>query len=84
MLFRSVPVVEVPAWSPEGVVLKQEQDERRFAVRLPSGAALAYDLVGKGEAHLDGDRIVLQRYGPETILWRSLRLVPRQFAETSQ
>ena len=70
---------EVPAWSPDGVILKQEVDEREFEVSIPANCKLEYDLEGHGRANVEGDRLILRRDRPETLVWRRFRLVPLQF-----
>jgi len=80
---KGVPVEEVPAWSPDGVILKQNVEQREFKLKIPSGCKLEYELVGTGKANIDKDGIILRRAGPGTIVWKKLRIMPLQFAGES-
>lgn len=70
---------DFPAWSPNGVILKQDVEQREFKLKIPSDCKLEYELVGSGKAELFKDRIVLRRTEPGTIVWRKLRIIPIQF-----
>jgi hypothetical protein len=76
---KGVPVEEVPAWSPDGVILKQNVYRREFKLMIPAGTKLEYELIGNGKADIEDGSIVLRRAGSGTIVWRRLRIVPLQF-----
>jgi len=71
---------DLPAWSPDGVILKQDIDQREFRLKIPADCKLEYELLsGRGTAEINDDRIVLKRNSPGTIVWRNFRIVPLQF-----
>src|ERR1051326_3024932 len=45
---HGIPAEEVPAWSPNGVILKQNVDERQFKLKIPANCKLEYEIVGRG------------------------------------
>jgi 4-amino-4-deoxy-L-arabinose transferase-like glycosyltransferase len=81
---KGIPADEVPAWSPDGVILKQNGDLREFKLKVPADTKLEYEVIGSGKAEMNQDGIVLRRIGSGTIVWRNLRIVPLRFVgETS-
>src|SRR5581483_10779339 len=76
-----IPVEEVPAWSPDGVILKQNVDVREFKVKIPANSKLEYELVGSGTAEVIPGGVRLRRLGPGTLVWQRFRIVPAQFAQ---
>jgi len=74
------PAEDIPAWSPDGVVLKQNVDAREFRVRIPANCKLEYEIIGHGTAEATPGGIILRRTAPGTIVWRRFRIVPAQFA----
>ncbi len=71
-----VPAEDVPAWSPEGPIIKQNVDRREFKVKIPANSKLEYEVVGQGHAETTADGIILHRDLPGTIVWRNMRIVP--------
>jgi 4-amino-4-deoxy-L-arabinose transferase-like glycosyltransferase len=73
---RGVPGKDIPAWSPQGVILRQEEAERAFPVKVPAKSSLEYEIEGEGTAEITNTGILLKKVGPGSVLWRSVRLVP--------
>ena len=81
---QGTPAEQVPAWSPDGVILKQKVDLREFKMKIPAGTRLEYEVIGSGKAEMNQDGIVLRRISSGTIVWKKLRIVPLRFvSETS-
>jgi hypothetical protein len=76
---KGVFAEEVPAWSPEGIILKQDVERREFELKIPAGSQLQYDVVGNGNAVMDEHGITLKRTGSGIVVWRRLRIMPHQF-----
>jgi hypothetical protein len=76
-----IPAEQVPAWSPKGVILKQNADIREFKLRIPANSKLEYELVGSGAAEITPDGLRLKRLAPDTIVWQRFRIVPAQLAQ---
>jgi hypothetical protein len=77
---KGISAEDVPAWSPDGVILKQNVEQREFEMKIPTGSRLQYDVLGSGEAVMNDHGITLKRTGSGTIVWKSLRLLPLQFS----
>jgi 4-amino-4-deoxy-L-arabinose transferase-like glycosyltransferase len=75
---KGIPGEDIPAWSPQGVILKQDVDTLEFKLKLPGNCKLEYELVGRGTAELTADGIRLRRYSLGTIVWQRFRIVPAQ------
>jgi 4-amino-4-deoxy-L-arabinose transferase-like glycosyltransferase len=70
-----------PAWSPDGVIFRQSEDERLFPMKVPSGTALEYEVEnGDGTARIVEEGIRLHKGASPIIVWKNFRLVPAQFA----
>jgi hypothetical protein len=81
---QGIPAEQVPAWSPDGVILKQNVDRREFKLKVPADTKLEYEVIGNGKAEMNQDGIVLRRISSGTIVWKKLRIVPLRFVgETS-
>src|SRR5262249_35110843 len=82
---QGIPVEETPAWSPDGVILKQNVAQREFRLDIPAGCELRYEVVGNGNAEISKTGIILKRAPSDaTIVWKKVRLVPLQFAGESK
>lgn len=80
---QGTPVEQVPAWSPDGVILKQNVDLREFKLKIPADTKLEYEVIGSGKAEMNNDGIVLRRMSSGTIVWKKLRIVPLRFVGKS-
>lgn len=77
---QGVPAEDVPAWSPDGVILKQNAPQRVFRAKFPAAGKLEYEIDGgDGVAEREDGAIVLTKSSPATIVWRRLRIVPPEF-----
>ena len=82
--FDRIEIAEVcplpgAVWSPEGPILKQEEPEREFPMRLPLNTKIEYDLEGDGTVATMTGRVRLIKRSPSIIVWRNFRIVPKQF-----
>ena len=68
------------AWSPEGVILVQTEEELRIPFRSPRDTQLRFEMEGNGRAEKGNDFIELIRLGPDPVVWRNLRVVPEAFS----
>jgi hypothetical protein len=76
-----IPGDEVPAWGPDGVILKQDVDAREFKMNIPDNCTIEYEVVGEGSVERTADGIILRRLSPGTIVWKRFRIVPSQFQD---
>jgi 4-amino-4-deoxy-L-arabinose transferase-like glycosyltransferase len=74
---------QAPAWSADGPVFIQAQDERIFSVRLPRNIEIQYELTGgTGFVEKTSEGLRLVKTSGARIAWRRLRLVPLKIMET--
>ena len=68
------------AWSPQGVILVQTEEQLRIPFRSPQDTRLQFEMEGNGRADMRNDFIELTRLGPDPVVWRNFRVVPEAFS----
>jgi hypothetical protein len=67
-----------PMWSKEGPILIQRVPELSYRLRLPQRTELKYELDGEGSMEIVNDRLTLRKIQAEPIVWKNLRIVPKE------
>ena len=74
----------VPVWSPDGVLLKQVDDEMKFPIRIPRNSKMEYELEGNASVMLSDEGIVLRKESPGPVVWKNFRITPQSWPEAKR